>query len=470
MTEQILLLLMEDVPPNGSAHRNVDLVSCLLTSRTLGAATLNVLYRNVTFPHSLIFSKFLAHLNRYPALGALVRRLDFSHFSSVGLGRTRRMNTEIQRLTSQTLTQCLELTPRLREFLAQEHIDGDINEDVLRKLFGGLPLLQALDFCGCSSKSFQDAMVAVIGPANPTLPASLTIERLSLHECATLPASVFERLLPRLPRLTHLDLSHTLVTATALERIPSTARLTHLSLSKCTRLTGEAVVSFVTTHPAVRDSLVYLNLLSDPSRYRLLCKVDVTRLLAGLPTTVRALNLNGAEINREHLPSLVPVTKHLEELGLASAELSLDDIQSLWRPAPPEDDEMDVDPPTEENIWIPPSLHYIDLTGVSAVSPAALLSNPCILLQPLTQPLEVIELSSKAVAVLRERLSAKARPGWVIREIGRRAWYVRARLGESSPEDDRRPWKMGALWWGMRKVPVSRSEVGGLYGHYMYKR
>ena len=34
----------------------------------------------------------------------------------------------------------------------------------------------------------------------------------------------------------------------------------------------------------------------------------------------------------------------------------------------------------------------------------------------------------------------------------------------------RRGWKMGAMWWGMRKVPVAVGEVGGLYGHYMFKK
>lgn len=475
--EQVLLLLMVDIPPNGSAHRNVDLVSCLLASRTLGVATLNVLYRHVTVPHSLIFSKFLAGLDRYPALGTLVRRLDFSHFTSVGLGRTRRMNAQIGLLTSSTLTRCLDLTPRLREFVVQEHLQGDIDDEVLRRLFGGLPLMEALDFCGCSEKPFRDAMARLLAPANPALPASLALRRLSLHECGSLPPSVFETLLPRLPRLTHLDLAHTAVTAAALSCLPATARLTHLNLSRCGRLTGPAVVAFVTTHAAATDDgLVYLNLQSDPSRYRMLAAADVTALLGALPPSLRALNLSGSEIVPEHLPALRPLVAHLEELGLAHAKLSLDDVQSLWRSPTAADSHHGgggagrTDEGAAEAAWTPPSLHYLDLSNVSAVTPAALLASSCTLLQPQTRPLQVIELGANAVAVLAARLSAKARPGWVIRDIGRRAWYVRARPLDASVDEDRRPWKMGALWWGMRKIPVARSEVGGIYGHYMFKR
>ncbi|KAI9884179.1 MAG: hypothetical protein M1823_004043 [Watsoniomyces obsoletus] len=473
--ESILRFLMTDIPPNGAELRNIDLISCLLTSKRMADAALTVLYRHVTIPHSLIFSKFLAHITRFPTLGTMVRRLDFAHFSSVGLGRTRRMNAEIQMVTAATLSRCLELLPNLHEFLAQEHIDGDIDEHVLGKLFGGLPLLRALDFCACSSSAFRDAFVRTVSRTNPALPLTMPIERLSLHECGTLPASTLEVLLPRLGRLTHLDLGHTLVTPTALARIPRTARLTHLNLSKCTRLTGEAVVNFVTGHPAAKDTLVYLNLLVEPARFRLLSREDVSRLLAGLPSTLKALNLNGAQIGPEHLRLLRPLTHQLEELGLGYAELSLNDIQNFWSPVSTMDanGSPTVDAEEERTKWSPPTLHYLDLTGVPSITPGALLSSSCTLLKPETRPLEVLELGAKTVTGLRERLPSRHPVGWAIRELGRRGWYVRAPSSKDVPaaqQEADRFWKMGALWWGMRKVPVARSEVGGLYGHYMFKR
>lgn len=499
LIDQIMSLLITETPSNGCAHRNTDLMACLLTSRTLHSVTLRTLYRHATFPHSLIFHKFLNQITQNPTLGGAVRRLDFSHFSSIGLGRTKRMNTEIQMLTASTLTACFDLAPRLREFLAQEHLEDDLDERVLGKLFHGLSFISALDFCGCASPSFTAAFSKVISRSNPALPSTLTLERLSLHECATLPPQTFYTLLARLPRLTHLDLCHTPVTASALSLISDQARLTHLNLSRCTRLAGNQVVDFLVNHPAVKDSLVYLNLLADASRYRLLCADDVSQLLPHLPSTLRALNLSGAEIVSRHVPMLQPLMGHLEELSIGFCELSLAEIQSFYLPPQkPEEEEgwskeganqqqshepenpgqpmalkqaeEVVDPPEEP--WCPPSLRYLDLTGVKAITPAMLFSSDCILLKPLTRPLEVIELGERVMSDLRARGPTNKRVGWAVRELGRRGWYVREPSPETSAaeKDPGRPWKMGAMWWGMRKIPVAWNEVGGLYGHYMFKK
>jgi hypothetical protein len=41
----------------------------------------------------------------------------------------------------------------------------------------------------------------------------------------------------------------------------------------------------------------------------------------------------------------------------------------------------------------------------------------------------------------------------------------------NEPTDDgSRSWKMGARWWGMRKIPMAVGDVGGIYGHYMFKK
>ncbi|KAI9673215.1 MAG: hypothetical protein M1817_003078 [Caeruleum heppii] len=469
--DQIIALLVVDLPPNGYTPRNVDLIACLLASRTLHAATLTTLYNRITLPHSLIFSKFLNRLKHYPALGTLVRRLDFSHFSSVGLGRTRRMNAEIQMLTSATMLECLNLTPRLQEFLVQEHLDDDMDALVLQKIFCDLPLLQAVDFCASSSSAFRSAFTEVVNSSNLAFPASLGIRRLSLHECTTLPASTFVDLLPRLPHLTHLEVGHTQITDAALHAIPVTARLTHLSLSRCTHVSGESVVDFVANHPAAKDTLVYLNLQADITRYRLLTLSDVDKLLPALPTSLRALNISGAKILAQHVPLLLPLTKHLEELSLGHAELSMDDINGLFVPKSPVDDNGDLS--MEEQSWTGPTLHYLDLTGIASVTAGKLFSNSCVLLRPMTQPLEVLEIGDKVLSGLREKVTTSRRLGWVVRDLGRRGWYVREPAKDLPPsqrDSGRRAWKMGAMWWGMRKVPVAWGEVGGLYGHYMFKK
>ena len=462
----ILSYLMQDITPESYGPRNRDLLSCLMTSRMLHAATLSVLYKNVTIPHSITFSKMLNHIDEYPVLGTLVRRLDFSHYTSVGFGRTRRDSWEIQNVTPKTLLRCLELFTNLKEFQVHEHIDDELDEDVLKKLFS-MPSVHAMDLCACSSRRFVSGFTATI-TANEMLPASLSnLKRLGLHACTTLQAPVFEALLPRLTDLTHLDVGMTLITDQALLSIPETARITHLDLGKCTRLTGSKVVEFLTTHPAVKDSLVFLNIMADLSRYRLLSDDDTEQLLPQLPTTMRSLNINGAQVSSRHVPLLLPLTKHLEELGLSNADLTVTDLNSLFIPTPPSNDSND-DISEEELNWQPCSLRYLDVTAVSSVTQAALFSSSCVLVSPHSYPLEVIELSDSVVRQLNERKGSTQRLGWVVKELGRRGWFVRVPSADNI-DDGRRDWKMGARWWGMRKVPVAIQEVGGMYGHYMFK-
>lgn len=456
-------------------------MASLLASRTLHAATLGVLYRNMAFPHSLVFSKALNHMSQYPALGTLVRRLDFSHFTSIGLGRTKQMNAEIQNLTSRTMLQCLNLLPNLRECLLQEHVEGDISVEVLQKLFTGLPNLNAIDFCGCSTQTFSGFFMETL-TTGPGFPATLpNLKRLSLHECSTLPAEAFEFLLPRLVNLTHLDLTHTHVSEEAILSIPQTACITHLSLSRCTRLRGSTLVHFLTTHPAVRDSLVFLNLLTDAARYRTLDEDHVHALLPKLPSTLRSLNLGGAKVTSAHTHLLLPLTKHLEELGLSSADLSAKDLNTWFAPpTPPQaqdgdgDVEMSPEAAAAASNWEPPSLCYLDLSKVPQLTIGTIFNtNTCLLLAQQSYPLQVIEFGDKIIAPLRERTKTnKSSSGWMIRELGRRGWYVRDpdSVPSHEPDDGSRPWKMGARWWGMRKIPVAVGDVGGIYGHYMFKK
>ncbi|KAI4188072.1 MAG: hypothetical protein L6R41_002374 [Letrouitia leprolyta] len=468
--DEVIAQLALDSQPSAYAPRNVDLISCLLTSRTVHVATINTLYSHITVPHSSIFSKFLSHVAQCPGLGTIVKRLDLSHFTSIGLGRSRQVNSEVQNMTSKTLHHCLELTPAIQEVLLQENLDDDIDENVLCKLFYGLPKLRAVDFCASSSKPFAESFTsAVTGLVD--VPINLNIRRLGLHECFTLPSNVFETLLPRLPYLTHLDVSHTRITDNALASIPESASLSHLNLGRCTQISGHGVVEFLTNHPAAKN-LVFLNLSCDIARYRLLREDNVERLLPAIPTTLKSLNLNGAKIRRWHTPLLLPLTKHLEELSLASADLSVQDINSFFGPVPPPTSptRKSVTPEESSQPWTPPTLHYLDLSSIPAITQSSLFSTSCTLLSPKTSPLEVIELGDKAISSLRECRNTNKRLGWVVKELGRRGWYVRDSNAAGGNQGGRRSWKMGAMWWGMRKCPVAWGEVGGLYGHYMFKK
>ncbi|KAI0518336.1 hypothetical protein F5B22DRAFT_635399 [Xylaria bambusicola] len=450
---QIIDHLVLDIPPDGLASRNADLMAMLLTSRTLHSATLNALYRNITIPHSRIFRKFLAHIAQNPELGTIVRRLDFSHFNPTSLFTTASERATTRNLTHETLLQCLELTPYLREFLAQEYVDDDIDVHVLRKLFFGLERLQGLDLCACSSAPFKAAFEAIL---SDDWPAELSITRLSLHRCINLPSAVFEMLLPRLTNLTHLDVAGTRITDAALMSIPHTARITHLNLAKCRLLSSSTLIDFLTHHPAVKN-LVYLSVAADFRSYELLDEEDVARLLPVLPSTLRSLSLKGSRMNASHISLLRPLTKHLEELSLGR-RLKTEDINRLFLP----DEEM------EQLDWIPHTLKYLDLSDYIAGSlnlPALFSSGS--LLNRHSAPLEVVELPDDAYTRL-SRSQPVIRLGWTATDFGSRAWLVRR--PEGTRDLGYRDWKLGAAFWGMRKVPVAVATVGGMYGSYMFKR
>jgi hypothetical protein len=443
------------------------------------AATLATLYKHITIPHSRIFAKFLAHVTEHPALGTIVRRLDFSHFNPTGAGQTKRERENTLNLIPRTLLKCLSFTPNLREFLAQEHIDDDLSSDVIKTLLCDLPKLKALDFCACSSAFFRDSFNTVFETA--PLPSTLPITRLSFHECTILPSTTFTTLLPLLPKLTHLDAAHTRITDAALASIPRTARLTHLNLSKCSHLSGEAVVNFLFHHPAAQ-TLVYLNLATDAKSHDLLSAEELSSVLPALPSTLKSLNLKGSKMDSTHIPLLLPLTKHLEELGLGR-NLKLTDLVRLFVAA---EDEKD---------WVPHCLRYIDVSDLSTtqLDLGTLFGSSCPILQRAARPLEVIELGEEVQKKVNASQGALKRVGWCVKEAGRRGWLVRVKgqetnksngggggvswgihpVGASEEEDDDtggREWKWGASYWGMRKVPVARAEVGGMYGHYMFKR
>ena len=434
------------------------------------AATLNILYRHVAVPHSMTFSKVMKHLANFPEVGALVRRLDFSHYTSFGFGRTRQASSEVQNVTPQTLLQFLDLTPNLNEFLVHELVDEELKEEVLRKLFS-MPSLHALDLCACSSSPFTLAFTeASTGRQLRSEQFLPVLRRLSLHECSTLQAPVFEALLPRLTNLTHLDLGHTLINDKALMSIPKSAKLTHLNLGRCTRITGRWVVEFLTSHDAARDTLIYLNLMADPSRYRLLSESDVEKLIPLLPQTLRSLNLGGAPVTSNNIHLLLPLTKVLEELSIAHANISMADVNSLFVPKTAT---SGAELSAEEPNWIPSALRYLDMTGIHSITQRSLFSNSCLLVSPHSNPLEAIELDDEIIKHLGGLHKGKKpnKTGWVVRELGRRGWYVRQQnnIGSNAVDHGRREWKNGARWWGMRKVPVAVQEVGGMYGHYMFK-
>ncbi|KJZ75078.1 hypothetical protein HIM_05564 [Hirsutella minnesotensis 3608] len=442
----IIDLLVVEIPPNGLTPRNADLMALLLASRAMHAATLNTLYRHITIPHSRIFRKFLNTIATYPALATIVRRIDFSHFNPSMIFSTASERAQTQNLTADTLAQCLQLTPFLQEFLAQEYIDDDLGPAVLSKLFFDLPQLQALDFCGCTSHAFRDSFKTILGSP---WPQALTITKLSFHKCISLPAAVFETILPRLGRLTHLDVAGTRISDKALDSIPATARLTHLNLAKCKELSSEAVVKFITSHPAVKDSLVFLSLATDLTTHLLLGKDDVDMLLPRLPPTLKSLSLRGSRMHTSHVPELIRLSQTLEELAVGRG-LDMNDIHRIFK---------------QGNTFLTHNLHYIDISEIDTI-----IGSASTLLAPGSYPLSVIEIEERAyerAAKLKRNLE---KVEWRPTEFGSRYWLVRKLGGLVPQECQRRWWKHGAESWGMRKIPVAVAEVGGMYGSFMFGR
>jgi len=449
-----------DVPPNGIARRNVDLVSLLLTSKTMHLATLDTLYRHITIPHSKIFYKFLMHISERQALGTLVRRIDFCHFNPSQLFSTAAERKKAKNLTSETLLRCLELTPSVQEFLAQEYIDDDLSADVLRKLFLGLQNIKALDFCGCSSQDFRKAFSTIVEDEWPSIPS---LERVSFHKCMTLAPMVFERILPSLPRLTHLDVAGTRITDAALMSIPRTARLTHLNIAKCKLLSARTVIEFLTNHPAAKN-LVFLSIAADARTDQPYRTEDINELLPILPKTLKSLSLKGARMEEGHMDLLRPLTKHLEELSIGRG-VKLQDVNRLLVPDETDDVGMQVD-------WVPHTLKFLDLSDMwsNDLDLNYMLGNECAVLKSFSAPLTVVELAEDVFKRVSKSLHTLERIGWRTSECGVRAWIVRQTPNGEMIDDGRRKWKMGAESWGMRKVSVAVVDVGGMYGSYMFGR
>ncbi|KKP07594.1 hypothetical protein THAR02_00269 [Trichoderma harzianum] len=441
----IIDLLFIELPPNGLTTRNADLMSLLLTSRSLHAATLTTLYRHITIPHSRIFRKFLATITAYPSLATIVRRLDFSHFNPSMFFTTASERAQAKNLTSETLAQCLKLTPFLQEFLVQEYIDEDLSTDVLRQLFFNSPQLRALDFCGCSSLSFKTSFTNVL---EDEWPETLSVTKLSFHKCLSLPSSVFEKILPRLPRLTHLDVAGTRITDQALLSIPASARLTHLNLAKCKDLSAEAVLQFISSHPAAK-SLIFLSLATDASNHLLLGKDDVDQLLPKLPNTLRSLSLRGSRMESSHLPELIKLSQSLEELALGRG-LGMADIQGLFY---------------QGRKALPHNLKFLDISDIDT-----LIGSASELLAPASAPLHVIEIGERSYERAAKVNKNLERVGWTAKEFGSRYWLVRRNPDGTTQDNGGRLWKMGADSWGMRKIPVAVAEVGGMYGSFMFGR
>lgn len=329
-----------------------------LLSKTVNQLSLRFLYKYAIFnrPHS--FDKFLNNLISQPELGNYVEFMDWQTFTSIGLGRTGRMNQEIQMVTSNTITKALSLTPNLIEFLASENIQDDMDINVLNMLFKNLPKIQSLDFCGASSEKFANAFIElqlddqdenqidqdelmsddenqIINNINKNPTSLSNLFKISFHDCSNLPASVFSKILPSFKNLRRLDLTHTSITSTILlEKVPYDCRLTHLSLARCSKLTTKDLINFLTNHPAVsNDSLQWLNLQIDLNVVSPLTDVYLLYTLKHLKASnLKYLNIGGLPINNRILHIIKSRFPLLESLTIShSTNLEVNDLNEFLK-------------------------------------------------------------------------------------------------------------------------------------------
>lgn len=336
LPNEILIKIIEMVYYDSIFDEEFDSINKILEN-FMKIQLLNKFFHNLSFkflykygifnrPHS--FAKFLSNLNsnleRGKNLGKYVQVIDFDSFTSIGLGRTGKMNQEIQMVTSRTILDCLHKTPNLIEFLASENIQDDVNVDVLSYLFNDLNYLQGLDFCGASSKDFFDAF------------NDLTINRnlkklfkISFHDCSNLSIEVFKKILPHLINLRRLDLTHTSITSTILlNYLPSTCNLTHLSLSRCSKLTTRDLINFLINHPSVNNhQLQWLNLSIDSNVISPLTSNYLFFTLNHMnAANLQYLNLKGYPINDKILNLINLKFKNLVTLSIGYSNLQFDQI------------------------------------------------------------------------------------------------------------------------------------------------
>lgn len=368
-----------------------------------------VLYKHVAFAHPHAFDRFLKSIVN-TGFGRFTRALDFSGFTSVGLGRSGRMNEEIQMVTAATILKCLKLTPNLREFMATENIERDLDVNVFEQLYSMYDL-ESLDFCGATHALFVRGFAQSLGftevdgeyvrTTDPKLLEKYSsplpkITRLSLHGCSTLPSNVIQALLERLPNLSRLDLTHTLTTYECLFSISTTCALDKLSISKCSHLKSEATAYFFANHPAVR-SLSWLNMMFEGTRPSPISAQDADAIFKNLPP-LEHLNIHGLPFT--NLKPVIEMTG-LKSLALGYSRLDVKQIKQILSQMP--------------------ALEYVDLTGIPQIDHWVMQD------QALLNANTNIQLIEFTRDILDKKLNHVNIPGFKIAlgQGGRRGWLYR---------------------------------------------
>ncbi|KAH3903004.1 Lug1p SCDLUD_000608 [Saccharomycodes ludwigii] len=340
-------LMSNDQPPSPEkfdSNLEIFLKSNLLVNKYFYQACLRLSSRYCNFATAKRFNNFLQKIIKLKSEDSLansgnitkimysdmIEIVDFSELTSIGLGRSQYMNKEIKNLTSKTLWKFLENCPNIKGFLANEHIQMDLDHKIISYL---LNKMEALDFCGCTGDTFSDNFVKSVQHSGIDGNYS-KLTKLGLNNCTDLPKKdIYQVLLKSMKGLRKLDLSRTCIDDRILKIFPIMHNLTHFSIGMCSNLTPYGILDFITYHPTMTASkfgnnidnkLQWLN-LQVGNQYSTWTSIHVTILLKkliinGHNKTLKYLNLNGLPVTEKHLNILSENFPNLVSLHISDCE------------------------------------------------------------------------------------------------------------------------------------------------------
>ncbi|QSZ32386.1 hypothetical protein DSL72_001960 [Monilinia vaccinii-corymbosi] len=423
------------------------LFSCLRVSRAIYMNALFITYRSVTVTHMSAFNHILAQLAKNPVLGRTIRNLDFSELTTA-----RRM-----REFSNHLYGMICLAPHLREFRIPKdaNLNGFLSEPLLRLLFVGLPHLKTLDLGNCTSSTLD--YIPRMFDSTPEI-TSLPIRSLSLENCTALPASSFDSLFSRLSSIQSMTLSHTHITTGALQLLPPTARVSHLAINHCPSLEDVSLVDFITSHPAVKDTLEYLDASADLAVGEEINEGGTERLLKHTPKTLKTLKLRGWKMDSACVTQLKGLNQTVRELSIGTG-LFMRDLESMFLDAEENDsrneeeaiDSSEIDSkyatvldtmeraiaicklrrrlsttPLPNFTDTKHSLRYLDIRGMTLAEQSKIRSS--ILLGKQSVALDVIAVDDGLMDREGTLKEICASVGWAVKRDGRRCLLVRRQV------------------------------------------
>ncbi|CAG8607642.1 375_t:CDS:1 [Cetraspora pellucida] len=407
------------------------LAACALVNHTFNLYATPILYHTVafTFPHT--FTLFVNATNNIKKrCSQMVRHLDLSSFSTCGLQKSSFETQNI--VTPELLIHILRSFPELKAFSVSESLESVITLDVLKVLFLECKSIKTIDFCGCGSKQFSNALgefsniigrVKIESNCNDNEEATISfrmtskpllshLQRLSFHECPVI--SEFSTIIPLLahaPNLTHLDLGGCSISDLTLNFLTGSnipTKLSHLSLAKCKNISSEAISSLVSKC----SRLETLNFYGDRDITTAIKEYDLITILRSPNTkNFRTLDIGSSQITPLILTTIKDNCPLLQNLGISKAQITnLDLIKDLLKALP--------------------NLQYIDLTSVpcfNLLNTNNLLTN----MKKSNHSIHTIEMSESLLKKL------YAVDGWKIDVNYGRRWYYSCETQRRTIRPDR---------------------------------